>query len=620
MTRVRAGLLLVLGLSIILAGSGPAAGIQIESEDGELTGSLDSTVTFGAAVRASARDYDIIGEQNGGHAWSINADDGNLGYGAGDLTSLSGRVTHELDLDWRNVGFFGRAYYFYDAAVMDIGPDKRYRDKSGRTNAERPHFTRSARRHAGWSVKLLDYYLNVNLEAAERPVTVRVGNQVISWGESTFIQNGINAINPVDVTQLRVAGAELRDALLPVPAVDVKVALNKEFSIEGFYQFYWTHTEIEPLGTYFSTTDIASPGASAAMLKFGRAGYSNPVDNPPGPAVMFPFGAYIPRTEDHEPSRQGEGGVAVRYFSPELNDTEFGLYWLHYSSRLPLISGRTGEKGHSADGKYSTTGAYFREFPDNIDLAGASYNTEIYPGLAAQGEVSYKFRQPLQADDVELLYSALSPVNPAMFPPDQLQLGSYGYKQYVRGYRRRDVVQAQTTVTQLFGPKFGSDQLVVLGEVGATWVRHMEEKSRLRYEAAGTFTSANAFFSPCNDGANPYCNPVYPAGVQPGTERGHAFADRFSWGYQLVAKADYLNAVGPINLFPILAFSQDVEGTTPAPIVNFIGGRKAITPRLDASYLDAWRASLAYTNYFDAGRYNLINDRDFVSLSVSYAF
>jgi hypothetical protein len=33
-------------------------------------------------------------------------------------------VTHELDLSWRNLGFFGRAFYFYDAAIMDIEPER----------------------------------------------------------------------------------------------------------------------------------------------------------------------------------------------------------------------------------------------------------------------------------------------------------------------------------------------------------------------------------------------------------------------------------------------------------------------------------------------------------------
>jgi hypothetical protein len=176
----------------------------------------------------------------------------------------------------------------------------------------------------------------------------------------------------------------------------------------------------------------------------------------------------------------------------------------------------------------------------------------------------------------------------------------------------------------------GSNQSVVLAEVGATWIRNMEHKNELRYEAPGTFTNGNPFYSPCVvDGVpNPACNGSYPAGVQPAdnhtsfAENGFAFADRFSWGYQLVARADYMGVIGPINLYPIAAFAHDVEGTTPSPILNFIDDRKTATARLDATYLEAWRASLSYTNYFDGkGRhYNLLNDRDFLSLSASYSF
>lgn len=625
-------LLGVLGLWVILVRPGPASAIPIESADGALMGSLDTTVTTGAAVRASDRNYNLIGQQNGGRAWSINADDGDLNWGRWDFTSLSARITHEVELNWENVGFFGRGYYFYDAAVMDLGTDRKYKDRSGRNTpdhprvAQRPHLTRSARRRAGWDAELLDYYLNVDFRFLDKPTTVRIGSQVISWGESTFIQNGINVINPVDVTQLRVAGAELRDALIPVPAIDLKYAFNEQVSIEGFYQLYWDHTEIEPMGTFFSTTDIASPGAEAAMLKFGRPGRTNPVDNPPGaafpdpnlpPGTQFPFGTHISRAKDRNPDRQGEGGIALRYFAPELSDTELGLYWIHYHSRLPLLSGRTGRPDYPP-GAYARTGAYFREFPHDIDLIGVSFNTEPYTGFALQGEVSYKFGQPLQVDDVELLFSALSPANPEMFPADQLQLGQYDFNQYVKGYRRKDVLQYQATLTRLFGPVLGSDQLVLLGEVGATWIRNMEHKYELRYEAPGTFTSANIYYNPVSKGGSP----TYPAGVQPDHENGYAFADRFSWGYQLVAKADYLGAIGPINIFPIAAFQHDVEGTTPSPIINFIDDRKVVTVRLDATYLESWRASLAYTNFFDGKgpHYNLLNDRDFISLSASYSF
>ncbi len=181
-------------------------------------------------------------------------------------------------------------------------------------------------------------------EVFDRPLTIRVGNQVLSWGESTFIQSGINSINPVDVTALRVAGAELKEALLPVPMISFSTDLTGSLSIEGFYQFFWDNTEIEPMGTYFSTADQASPGANRVMLGFGLAPPYGPTDNPVQAVGTRPlFGSWIPRKADNEPSDMGQGGVALRYFADWLNDTEIGLYWEHIHSRRPLLSGVTGD-------------------------------------------------------------------------------------------------------------------------------------------------------------------------------------------------------------------------------------------------------------------------------------
>src|SRR5690606_9611444 len=50
------------------------------------------------------------------------------------------------------------------------------------------------------------------------------------------------------------------------------------------------------------------------------------------------------------------------------------------------------------------SGRYFVEYPDNIDMLGASFNTSIgSTGISWQGDVSYKMDVPLQIDDVELL-------------------------------------------------------------------------------------------------------------------------------------------------------------------------------------------------------------------------
>jgi len=563
--------------------------IELSSDDGEITGNLDTTITLGASLRVQDRDPDLIGVVNGGNANSINVDDGNLNFDKGDLTSLSAKATHELDLIWRNLGFFGRAFYFYDAAIMDIDP-------------ERTDFTSEAEDDAGHGFELLDAYASGDFNVVSVPLNIRFGKQVISWGESTFIQNGINIINPVDVTKLRVAGAELRDALQPVMALDVGIGLTDNLSLEGFWQLKEKNVEIEPAGTFFSTNDFASPGGKRVFLGFGQPPVTDDPPLPPG--ANPPIGTSVPRSSDNEAQDAGQFGVALRYFAEPLNDSEFGLYYIRHHSRLPIVSARTGTPEGLVAGDYANSARYFVEYPEDIDLIGASFNTSLgASGLALQGEVSYRFDQPLQIDDIELLFAGLSPVSPAVF--GQNQLGVFGFSEKIEGFRRKDVIQGQLTATQVIGPRLGADQWIVLGEAGATYVRDMESKDELRYNGPGTFTSGNPFFT--------------DAGIQPATTTD-GFADDFSWGYRLLLRGNYLGALGPVNLTPEIAFAHDVHGTTPQPLGNFVEGRKAVSLSLGATYLNALQGEISYTNFFGGGDFNLLNDRDFVSLSLSYFF
>src|SRR5690606_28109644 len=64
--------------------------------------------------------------------------------------------------------------------------------------------------------QILDAFLYHNYSIGGLPGSVRVGKQVVSWGESTFIGNSINAINPIDAAAFRRPGAEVEEGLIPV--------------------------------------------------------------------------------------------------------------------------------------------------------------------------------------------------------------------------------------------------------------------------------------------------------------------------------------------------------------------------------------------------------------------
>ena len=89
----------------------------------------------------------------------------------------------------------------------------------------------------------------------------------------------------------------------------------------------------------------------------------------------------------------------------------------------------------------------------------------------------------------------------------------------------------------------------------------------------------------------------------------------------MAARADYNNAFGTaVTVSPRIAWSHDVNGTTPGPGGSFIEGRKTVTVGLAFNYLNEWVFDFAYTNFFGGGTFNELRDRDFVSASVSYSF
>ncbi|MBY0511141.1 MAG: DUF1302 domain-containing protein, partial [Rhodospirillaceae bacterium] len=359
--------------------------------------------------------------------------------------------------------------------------------------------------------------------------------------------------------------------------------------------------------------DFASPGGRFVYLGFGLPAPLGPRDFPQTNAGA-PVGSIVPRSADRDADDSGQFGVALRYLLSNFNDTELGMYFVRYNSRTPVVSAHSGTLAGLVGGNYAGSANYYREFPDGIKLLGGSFSTALgETGIALQGEYAYHWDQPLQVEDVELLFAALSPLDTLLpFPPAiqpvfrRNQLGAQGFNQDIQGYRRKDYSTAQFTVTDVF-PQVGPfDQLTVLGEAGFMWIHNMESKSVLRYEGPNTVTNANPFFT--------------TIGRQPATEPIAGFADAFSWGYRLVMRGEINNAIGAVSLLPTIAFNHDVQGTSPSPISNFVEKRKSLSFGLGANYLNNWQANIGYTTNMGGGKYNQLRDRDFLSFTVSYSF
>ncbi|MGB8327383.1 MAG: DUF1302 family protein, partial [Steroidobacteraceae bacterium] len=317
----------IAALSGILYATSSGA-IEFQNQAGSVTGSWDTTLTYGQAWRVKSRDCNLIGTADGGCGRSPNIDDGDLNYTTG-LFSRAAKAVTEVSLTYKNFGAFWRGSALYDLEVMD-------------GSTQRTPLSDTAKSLVGNYGRQLDAFVYGKFHLGSRPGELRLGKQVLSWGESTFIQNGLNVINHLDVSALRAPGAELKEGLLPQQMAVLNLQLNNTFSTQAVYLTHWDQTKPEPAGSYYSPNDFATPGGNKVVLGFGAFSDQGVDFRPLGGSLISDFQA-VKRLPTREPSNSGQYGLNIKMYLPNFNNgTEFGLYFLNYHSRLPVISGRTG--------------------------------------------------------------------------------------------------------------------------------------------------------------------------------------------------------------------------------------------------------------------------------------
>src|SRR5690554_3489779 len=334
---------------------------------GAIEGQLDSQMSIGASMSMANPDKRFIhvdtaidGVNQGGQATARTSDDGRLNYEKGDFFSKIFKGSHDLELRYGNSGAFLRGNYWYDFETKD-GSQRFYDiDDSGRHPLQK-----------GAGVQLLDAFVYHNYFIGQNPGNVRLGRQVVSWGEGVFIQNGINSINPVDASAFRRPGAELKEGLLPVEMLYISQGLTENLSMEAFYQLKWHGTVADNCGTFVSTADVAARGCNDRLV-------FRDDDLPHG---SQPDLTYIARTEkDREAKDSGQFGVAFRWFVPALNNTEFGFYAMNYHSRNPFYSNVRGNFGADVQPRLVEAGTAFAQ----LQAALANGNLAAVPGLQQQ--------------------------------------------------------------------------------------------------------------------------------------------------------------------------------------------------------------------------------------------
>lgn len=565
---------------------GLAQAFQVRS--GDWTTSLDTTVSYGVSYRMEGQDDKLIARANGGsgsNSGLINSDDGNLNFRKGDLFSEMVKVVSEMDLRYQERhGVFIRGRAFYDFELED--DSRRHREISDGGLDE-----------AGSSIDLLDAFVYGSWTVGERDLNARLGRQVINWGEGLFYQNGIGATNPVDINALRAPGSEVKEAYMPTFMVYGSFELRDNLTLEGYWQpgKAWEASKIDPCGTYFSTLDPLGEDCeylSAAPLQeqiTGRVGEVMAFDSPaaaqawadslaPGLVNNLLRGyiptTFIPRAQDIDGDDSAQYGLALRWYVPELNDTELGFYYLRYNMQVPMIGLTVGQPvvlpvvGALPD---ASSSRYYAEYLEKRDLFGISFNTSvggesIFNGLSLAGELSYRPDTPIALGLNEYLPTAL-------LNPDGLAVGTR-----LDGYREKDMFQASLAAIYNFNGLLGSGSAALFSELVASRVQGLESDVDY-YEATSS-----------------------------------------AYGAQASLQLTYTNVFNLVNLVPSVGYQYSINGVAPQLTNGLDEEAQSWSVGLDAIYQESLTVGAKYVGYSGGGISNKRTDRDYLTFNVKYSF
>lgn len=608
--------------------STPAFAYSFKVGDVDVT--IDSSISVGASWRTEGNSSDSLPIAEGGKLHTSNYDNGLHNWDSGDTISKVFKGVHDLELRYKDFGAFVRGRYWYDFELKDEQSQRRY------------ELSDKALDDAAAGVELLDAFVWANFDlpgfgdGETIPTTLRYGRQVVSWGESTFIQHGINTINPVDVSAFRKPGAQLKEALLPVEMLYGSFGLTNDLSLELFYKSKWEKNRIDGCNTFFQTIDYAAPGCNTLDASFGfltqeqsEAGAAIPLFIP---ALGLPnVNTHIPRAADIEPDDDGQYGIALRYYADWLNGgTELGAFYVRYHADRPMVGayGADPATALSTMPSHANLGMqYFIEYPEGIDMYGVSFNTTV-GNTAVSGEFSIRPNMPVQRSLPPALWASLNPLSTSLgFPAGTLgALSQYDAAQTpgekVDAYERFPVIQGQMTLIHFFDQVMGAERMTVIAEAGFTRINGAP--SRDEFSSTGPL-GTDVLMPPSQYNTVAGLAACGASTFPTDKCSKHGTGDSFSWGYRVLAELEYSNWISGIIFKPSIYFTHDVEGTTPAPMLNFVEDTMSVGLSLKAEYLNKFTVDLSYTNFFGGQDFNgytlnAMQDRDFASLSMTYSF
>ena len=354
----------VVALSVvsICALPGMARAWQFDTGIPDLTVQWDNTVRYSLGIRAEDCDPNICG--NGQGAGDVTAHQSDSKFSkAGDVIQNRFDLVSELNVIFKNdTGVRVSGAGWYDFAYTGGPSGDPFFLSQGLNSFPNNRFTSYINRwNNGPSAQLLDAFAFTTFHAGDVPISLKLGQHEIYWGESLFCFVCGVAYNqgPVDIRKAMTnPGAQAQELFLPRPQISFSAALPYNLTLAGQYFFSWQPSYLPDGGTYFGPADFFTLGGGTVVPILANANFVG--------------------RQNPQHSQAGDFGIALKWH-PEWLDGTAGFYYREYTTTFPqmVIDGVTNTGALNVGLNYNAPRERMMAFSLSKQIAGISFGTDL---------------------------------------------------------------------------------------------------------------------------------------------------------------------------------------------------------------------------------------------------
>lgn len=588
-------------------------------EVGEWEGYADTVFAASAAMRVENAAHYGTADPTGNH---------NLFRDAGDVYSTPLSLLTDFGMSKDGFGFLTRFSYTYDYTIMNkdctncerpnVWPYPAGGDGAPNTSvfhgAGDPRVTIApegvdgiaddAQNLAGNKFTLYDAFVFGSWDIfGGHPLNVRIGKQVISWGESNIQGGGISQMmNPTDLSKATTPGTDVKETLIPQESIYFNFGFNDDISLEAYYTWNWRNSTFIAAGTYFSPFDFLGTGYNPDLFVRG-----------------------VEKAGEQEPSG-GMYGINMHFVIPSWNFADLGIYYVRSHAFNPYIGLDPDYVTHPdpANPGFDTLAGYQWIYEEDQDTYAISLNGEGPFDSSFALELNFK-PDFYDTRDGRNLYG-ISGISVPYAPIAGVQVGeAFGFSTPEGTVGRfGDIVDEYGVIpgsesgiadvwtllynfTRSVGTDFlGADKLSTIFDVSLVWIDGLSSGDNM--DRINDSTE-----SPTGQS---------PSVVDPGRFDGVDNLDRpitdFSWGYTAVLALEYNDVFANVNVSPTVIFVHNVEGYTPFNAGAMVENQRTIVSKVSFSYLSSTTLDLQYVTWLGTAGTN--QGRDNVSIVFKRSF